>query len=118
MRKPSAIIFLATLTIVFVVSCGKSDPIIEKTIDCSTVTAKNFAADVNPIIQSFCNQQGCHDVASSNGPGPLTNYTQVFNARSAIRAQVEAGLMPQNTTLSAAQKASIVCWIDNGASNN
>ncbi len=85
--------------------------------NCNAVP-KAFAADVNPIIQTFCNQAACHNPGSVNGPGPLTNYTEVFNARTNIRAQVQAGLMPQNTTLTAAQKNTIICWIDSGAPNN
>ena len=81
-------------------------------------TPKNFTTDVNPLVQTYCNQAACHDNASINGPGPLTNYTQVFNARGEIRGQVEAGLMPQNTTLTTAQKNTIICWIDSGAPNN
>ncbi len=48
----------------------------------------------------------------------LTNYTQVFNARTSIRTAVSTGAMPQNATLTAAQKNSILCWIDAGAQNN
>src|SRR6185503_4799368 len=100
---------------VFIASCTKSDPPPEQVPDCSKVTNKDFATDINPIIQSTCNHQGCHDVASTNGPGPLTNYTQFFNARFVIRPAIESGLMPQNTTLTKAQKNSILCWIDGGA---
>jgi hypothetical protein len=117
MRKTFAIVSILFLSVAFIASCNKSNPG-QIAIDCSTVTNKNFATDVNPLIQTLCNQPSCHNVASVNGPGPLTNYTQVFNARIAIRGQVEAGLMPQNTTLNAAQKKSIICWIDGGAPNN
>lgn len=119
MRK----VFLASLVIVsvlsFIISCSKSN----STTGDNTSTAcegvpKNFITDVNPLIQTFCNQSACHNAGSTNGPGPLTNYTEVFNARSSIRAQVAAGLMPQNTTLTTAQKNTIICWIDNGAPNN
>lgn len=87
------------------------------TIDCASV-AKTFSADVNPIIQSFCNISGCHNSGSFNGPGPLTNYTQVFNARTSVRSAIFTGLMPQNTALTTSQKNSILCWIDSGAPNN
>jgi len=87
------------------------------TTACTSVP-KAFAADVNPIIQGFCNVVGCHNSGSPNGPGALTNYTQIFNARSNIRAAVSSGLMPQGTSLSTAQKNSIICWIDAGAQNN
>jgi hypothetical protein len=79
---------------------------------------KSFASDVNPIIQSVCATSGCHNASSTNGVGPLTNYQQVFNAKTNIRSAIVSGLMPKNGTLSADQKSAIICWIDNGASNN
>jgi hypothetical protein len=83
-----------------------------------TSTPKAFAADVNPIIQSFCNIPNCHNSGSTNGPGALTNYSQVFNSRTAIRSAIATGIMPQNATLSLEQKNSIICWIDSGAPDN
>ena len=74
--------------------------------------------DVSPIIQTFCNQAGCHNAGSVHGPGPLTNYTQVFNARVAIKVAVANGTMPKTGTLTTAQKNSIICWVDSGAPNN
>lgn len=79
---------------------------------------KSFASDVSPIIQSVCATSGCHDAGSTNGVGPLTNYQQVFNARANIRSAVSNGTMPKNSSLSANQKNAILCWIDNGATNN
>ncbi|MFZ9386659.1 MAG: hypothetical protein ACO25B_02155 [Chitinophagaceae bacterium] len=87
-------------------------------VDCSTVTNKAFAADVNPIIQTVCAVAGCHASGSGNGPGALTNYTQIFNARARIRSAVSSGSMPQGSALSSTQKNSIICWIDSGAPNN
>jgi len=87
-------------------------------VDCSTVSNKSFAADVNPIIQSSCNQAGCHASGSTNGPGALTNHAQVQASAAAVRSAIASGRMPQNTTLSASQKNSIICWIDSGAPNN
>jgi hypothetical protein len=111
---PSLLIFLVAI----VIACSKGNSAPETILDCSKITNKDFSADINPIIQSTCNQQGCHDVASTNGPGPLTNYAQFFNARSVIRPAIQSGLMPQNSTLTNAQKNSILCWIDSGAPNN
>ena len=88
------------------------------TVNCSAVSNKSFSADVNPIIQSFCNVASCHASGSTNGPGPLTNYTQVSAASSNIRSAIATGLMPQGSTLTAAQKNSIICWIDSGSPNN
>jgi hypothetical protein len=88
------------------------------TTDCSG-TAKSYVTDVSPLIQSYCaSNSGCHASGSTNGPGSLTTFQQVYNARAAIRSSVASGIMPQNTTLSSSQKNIIICWIDNGATNN
>jgi hypothetical protein len=117
MRKAYPIVVLLALCVLIIIACSKNDNSSDPAI-CDTVTNKNFSNDVNPIIQTFCNQATCHDPGSTNGPGQLTNYSEIFNARIAIKGQVQAGLMPQNTTLSAAQKNTIICWIDSGAPNN
>jgi hypothetical protein len=123
MKKVLLVSITIISSVVIFVSCSKSstgdddnDPG-QPTIDCNGVP-KSFSTDVNPIIQTFCNQSNCHNAGSLNGPGPLTNYGQVFDARAQIRPQIIAGLMPQNTTLTTAQKNTIVCWIDSGAPNN
>jgi len=117
MRKTLTALLIITL---FIISCSKSSGGGGGgfTVDCSIVTNKAFAADVNPIVQSTCNSASCHASGSINGPGALTNYTQFFNARSAIRAAIAAGTMPQGISLSTAQRSSIICWIDSGAPNN
>ncbi|HVT86450.1 MAG TPA: hypothetical protein VHD35_14700 [Chitinophagaceae bacterium] len=124
------IVLLELFYILFSVSCSKGSSATGNnpsggngssgattTLDCSTV-AKSFSSDVNPIVQSFCNASGCHAAGSTNGPGPLTNYTEVFNARSVIRPAIASGLMPQGSSLTTAQKNSFLCWIDNGAPDN
>lgn len=105
------------LAVFFSLSCSK-DGGGSDLMDCSTVSNKAFAAHVNPIIQSSCNIGGCHSAGSSNGPGALTNYSEIFSARSQIREAVRSGRMPQGSSLSATQKNSIICWIDGGAPNN
>jgi hypothetical protein len=87
-------------------------------LDCNTVSNKAFAANVSPIIQSTCAITGCHEAGSINGPGPLTNYTEVFNNRTAIQSAVSAGRMPKTGSLPTSQKNSILCWIEGGAPNN
>ena len=95
-------------------SCGKNGNSGIITDPCNGVS-KQFGADVNPVIQTFCNKSGCHGPGSINGPGPLTSYNEIFSARDRIRIQVSAGLMPQDATLTTAQRNAIICWIDNGA---
>ena len=118
MKKMHLYLSALALLLLLVVSCSKSSSGSDGPAITCDGTVKTFITDVNPLIQAFCNQPSCHTNGSSNGPGPLTNYTQVFNARSAIRNAVASGLMPQNATLSTAQKTAIVCWIDSGAPNN
>lgn len=118
-------LFLVAVCTIFTISCSKGSSTNGggssggggNTLDCSSVP-KSFSTNVNPIVQSFCNASGCHASGSVNGPGPLTNYTQVFNARASIRPAIASGLMPQGSTLSTDQKNSFLCWIDSGAPNN
>ena len=87
-------------------------------VDCSG-PAKSFSVDINPIIQTFCaTGSNCHGSASNNGPGELIAYSEIFNAHAQIRSAVLSGIMPKNGSLTAAQKNAIICWIDNGSSNN
>ena len=83
-----------------------------------TGAAIQFTANVLPIIQSSCAASGCHNAGSSNGPGELSTHAQISGAKVQIRAAVLGGSMPKNGTLTAAQKNSIICWIDAGAANN
>lgn len=118
-------LFITSVCLLFTIACSKSSSTAGNsstggttgTLDCSSVP-KSFTTDVNPIVQSFCNAPGCHAAGSTNGPGPLTNYTQVFNARASIRPAIASGLMPQGSSLTTAQKNSFLCWIDSGAPEN
>lgn len=78
----------------------------------------SFSANVSPLIQSTCAVSGCHDASSHNGPGPLTNYTQIKTAAVQIKSAVVSGFMPQGSTLTTAQIRTISCWVDAGAPNN
>ena len=108
-------IVIVTAFIFIIMACSKSNDS-SSTITCSGT--QSFTADVNPIIQSFCAIAGCHASGSTNGPGALTTYSQIFNNRSGIRSAVANGSMPQNSSLAASQKSAIICWIDSGATNN
>ena len=124
MTKVLTLITAITLTMLISISCKKDTGSTGgtggggggTTVDCSTVTNKAFAANVNPIIQASCNVAGCHAAGSSNGPGPLTNYAQISAA--SIRSAISSGSMPKGGSLTTAQKNSIICWVDSGKPNN
>jgi hypothetical protein len=110
------ILVLLTAMLVAGISCKKSHSG-SYTPSCTGTTPK-FSTDAGPLIASSCATSGCHASGSSNGPGALTNYTQIKSASAAIRSAVVDGSMPENSTLSTAQRNSIVCWIDGGAAND
>ncbi len=119
MSKAFVAATIIVLSVFITISCSKDkDGGGSTTVDCSTISNKAFAADVNPIIQASCNIAGCHAAGSFNGPGALTNYAQISAAATAIRSAVSSGRMPQGSSLSTAQKNSVLCWIDSGAPNN
>jgi len=113
---------IAISILAFVAACTKSKSTVSGpgggTVDCSGAP-KKFSTDVNPIIASSCaTNSGCHGTGSINGPGELTSYSKIFNARTDMRSAILSGIMPLNGSLTSAQINSIVCWIDNGAPNN
>lgn len=86
------------------------------TEDCSG-TAKSFASDVNPIIQTYCTKNsGCH--ATGSRDGALTTYQEIYNQRGSIYSEVKSGHMPSDGGLTSAQKNTILCWLSSGATNN
>jgi hypothetical protein len=116
--KKTLIYFTVLCAVIY--SCSSNDEPAAQTpaADCSTVST-SFATDVSPIISSTCaTTASCHAAGSTNGPGPLTSYTQVFNNRNQIRTVVSNGTMPKDRTLSSEQKSKIVCWVENGAASN
>lgn len=118
MTKAFATALILALPVFITISCSKDNSDGSTSVDCSTVTNKAFAADINPIIQSSCNISGCHAPGSFNGPGALTNYAQISAAASSIKTAVSSGRMPQGSSLSTSQKNSIICWVNSGAPNN
>ena len=106
-------------------SCSKSDsgpgtnpypnP---NTIDCNGVNP-SFSTEVLPLMETKCAiNSDCHGSGSTNAGGPFTNYTQINAKASNIKTQVSNGNMQKTGTISAAQKATIVCWVNGGALNN
>jgi hypothetical protein len=117
MKKMLSLVACIVLIVVLVNSCKKDSENDSPPVDCSTITT-TFSGTVSPLISSSCAKPDCHAAGSSNGPGALTNYTQIFNSRARIREAVASGEMPQDATFSANQKAIIMCWVDAGAPNN
>jgi hypothetical protein len=112
---------VATLTVsvgLFVSCTNDKEELLNPGADDCTGVNSSFAANVFPIIQTNCTASGCHATGSTNGPGALTNYTQVKNAAVSIKAAVRSGLMPQGGSLTAAEIKIISCWVDSGAPNN
>ncbi len=116
--KKKLVLIAICIPIIFV-ACKKGDspaPGGGGTVDCSTV---KFSSTILPLISSKCATSGCHDATSSNGPGPLTNYAQIFASRTSIVAAVSANRMPQGgPPLSDTEKATLNCWISANAPNN
>jgi hypothetical protein len=88
------------------VACQKSTSNPSYTPVC-TSTGKSFNADVLPILKTSC--ADCHS---------FNSFASVSGLTAKIRSKIVDGSMPKVGTLTTAQKNAIVCWIDNGATNN
>ncbi|WP_439127428.1 c-type cytochrome [Polaribacter sp.] len=77
-------------------------------------TKVSFKSDVEPIIDARC--ISCHS-AGGNFP-ELTSHTKISANATIVKNAVASQRMPQGGTLSAAQIASIVNWVDEGALDN
>lgn len=103
---------LATLILIATApSCKKSSTSTSTSTSSYTPTCSgtsSYKTDVQPLMKTYC--ISCHSEYSS--------YSGVSRGASSIRQQVTSGKMPEGSTLTEAQKNSIVCWIDAGASNN
>jgi hypothetical protein len=117
MKKIQSIVILFFL---LVVACSKNTSTSTSTTTTANCSSSiSFAADVSPIISANCaTNSGCHGSGSTNGPGALLTYSQIYSARSSISADVSSGVMPKGSSLTAAQKTTITCWVSNGAANN
>jgi hypothetical protein len=79
----------------------------------------SLSGDVEPIIDTKCAITGCHN--GSKSPN-LTSTQSIIENASRIKSVTQSGQMPESGSsagpLSAAQKALIACWVDEGAKNN
>lgn len=116
MKKSISVTVLCSVLLFFGCKKEKADEGNGDTVDCSKIT---FAASIQPLISTRCATSGCHDISSSNGPGPLTNYIQIFTSRNFIITAVTSNRMPlTGPPLTASEKAILKCWVDAGAPNN
>ena len=59
--------------------------------------------------------KGCHDDFVITA---LNNFQTVHDGANQIKISIQSGRMPKNSSLTAAEKNAIYCWVDNGAKNN
>ena len=97
----------AFLVCTAVVACKKSTTTPAYTPECTGV-APSFSATVLPLMKSSC--AGCHSKYSG--------YSGISGDKASVRSAIVGGTMPQRSSMTTAQKNSVVCWIDNGAANN
>ena len=122
--------FLLLLITIVALACSKggdtvtspttppvTPPVTTPVLDCSSVDSK-FGTVISVIIQNSCAISGCHNAGSSNGPGALTNFTQIKASATSIRNAVETGRMPKSGSLTTGQIKAISCWVESGAPNN
>jgi uncharacterized membrane protein len=88
-----------------------------RVVDCNTVNAK-FAANVMPIISSYCATPSCHNSTGVGGV-VLQTYDQVKSKIDRINQRVLIDrTMPPNGALTTSEPNIIQCWINGGALNN
>jgi len=66
--------------------------------------------NVLTIFNAKCSATGCHPTQAD-----LFTYNTAKQLSSQIKSRTQSGNMPPNGTLSAAEKAKIACWVDDGA---
>ena len=75
--------------------------------------------EVKPIIETKCAITSCH--SGSQSPN-FTVTSNIISNASRIKSLIQAGTMPPSTSsggaLTAAQKALITCWVEDGAKDN
>ena len=112
MRKVLVTFVILLSTILFNACKKKTD---DPPFTCTT----SFSATVSVIVQANCAfSSGCHGTGSTNTGGPFTSYILIAAKKEIIKGQVEAGIMPQGSSLTANDKAALIAWINCGAPNN
>ncbi|MBK8951459.1 MAG: hypothetical protein IPM85_03045 [Chitinophagaceae bacterium] len=99
-KHPGLLSVLVAAVLLSAISCSKeNEDSSNNSLDCSAVINKTFAANISPLIQTKCAIAGCHASGSGNGPGALTSYTEILNAKTAIRGSIASGSMPKTVHL-------------------
>jgi hypothetical protein len=117
MKKVTRILVAAS--VLFMFACKKTDSTSGGTNSNNCATTPSFASTVNALVTTKCaGSSGCHGAGSTKGPGALTTYAQIYNARVACNSSISAGSMPKGSTLADADKTALLCWFAAGAPNN
>lgn len=117
MMKLTRLIVVSSALLIF--ACQKSSSTSGGTTTPTCTSTPSYASTVAALFTSKCaTNSGCHGAGSNQGPGALTNYTQIYNARVACNASISSGSMPKGMTLTAAEKTAFLCWFSGGAPNN
>jgi predicted Rdx family selenoprotein len=117
--KKLVLILIAATPFVIMNSC-KNEPILPE-------QQVSFATDILPIIQSNCQQVGCHP--TSGGQFPLTTYENIMENgdiesgkpnSSKLYQEINEGTMPKQPVapLTDRNRKLIYIWIAQGAKNN
>ena len=113
--KINPVLFCGMLLIL--TSCQYKKDLPDATDDCSG-TEVSYSGQIKPLIETRCAIQLCHDAVSTSIGGPFTSYNLIKNKSLTIKQQVVSGIMPQGSSLTAAEIKMIRCWVDSGAPNN
>lgn len=106
-------LLLTTLMTLLTYACqSESDEDMIPPDNCNTNVS--YSSVIRPLIDQKCGN--CH-LDGSQAPD-LTNYSIIKANASKIKSLTQSGIMPQDGSLTQAQKDAIACWVDNGALNN
>ncbi len=82
-----------------------------------STTSVSYSTQVAPILSATCSSVSCHGTPSLTKPD-LTGHSAASTVAVEIKSELQAGTMPKTGSISASDKALIICWIDEGAPNN
>jgi hypothetical protein len=103
---------LYVILLLLVAACTKNTPV-QKEPSCDPQIS--YSGKVKAVFVNNCTAAGCHD---GNDLPSLADYLVAKDASGEIKTAVQNGVMPKDKTLSSADKAAIICWIDSGSKNN